>query len=97
MAHLSEIHTKEGGDHAFNPRGADLDRSWGASLARQLIHPHGGLHQGDLECGRHHCRGLVAPEHFWAHWRTPENPSGEVTVWVQPQNELMEELRLPHN
>jgi hypothetical protein len=42
--HLSEIQTKEGVDHAFNPRGVGLGRSWCSSLARQLIHPNGGLH-----------------------------------------------------
>ena len=32
-----------------------------------------------FECGRNHCRGLVAPERFWAYWRTLHYTGGEVT------------------
>ena len=30
--------------------------------------PMAGSIKIDLECCRNHCRGLVAPERFWAHW-----------------------------
>jgi hypothetical protein len=45
LAYLYKIQTKEGGvDHAFNPCGGGLGRSWRYSLSHQLIHSHGGLH-----------------------------------------------------
>lgn len=52
-------------DHAVSSSGHCPDRGWFSSLAHQPIHPHGGIHQGDIECRGGHCCGHVAAKRYW--------------------------------
>lgn len=52
--------------HASHSNSSSPDRRGRPPVAGEPFHPYAGKHQVDSERGRGHCRGVVAPEHFWA-------------------------------
>src|ERR1700730_4504962 len=52
-------------DHAFNSTGRGSGSSWRSAVAGESLHPHGRKHQVDLERGRRHRCGVLAPECIW--------------------------------
>jgi len=67
VAHLLNSNIKGGVDHAFSPCDRGPGRSWYSSLARQRIHPNGGIHKSILNAVVIIAVGLVALDRFWAH------------------------------